>query len=95
MHALIHLPVIGWTWALVSKVWIFINRVMCGYFVVKLIKNFVQCFVAILSLLLFFVYLSPNEHLFFGRFITMIVTSFISIVIGILRVKRDEDEGLE
>tara|TARA_Y100000588_G_C13623462_1_gene656440 strand:- start:75 stop:614 length:540 start_codon:yes stop_codon:yes gene_type:complete len=95
MHALIHIPFIGWTWAWVSKVWIFISMVMCGYFAVKLIKNFTQGLIAILSLLLFFIYLSPDEHRFFGPFITMIVTSLISIGVGIFRVKRDEDEVLE
>jgi len=46
-------------------------------------------------LLLFFIYLSPEEHRFFGPFITMIVTGLISIGIGIFRVKRDEGEVLE
>ena len=91
MHALIHIPLIGWTWAWVSKVWIFISMVMCGVFAVKLIKNFTQGLIAILSLLLFFIYLSPDENRFFGPFITMIVTGLISIGIGIFRVKRNED----
>ena len=91
MHALIHIPVIGWTWAWISKVWIFISMIMCGYFAVKLIKNFTQGVVAILSILLFFIYLSADEHSFFAPFISMIIASLISIVIGIFRVKRDED----
>ena len=95
MHALIHIPVIGWTWAWITKVWIFISMVMCGYFAVKLIKNFTQGLIAILSLLLFFIYLSPEEHRFFAPLITMIVASLISIVIGIFRVKRDENEVTE
>ena len=42
MHALIHIPFIGWTWAWVYNVWIFISMVMCGYFAFKLIKNIIQ-----------------------------------------------------
>ena len=31
MHALIHIPSIGWTPALVSKIWMFVSVVFCCY----------------------------------------------------------------
>ena len=91
MHALIHIPVIGWTWAFVSQVWIFISIVVCIYFAIRLIKNFTQAIICVLSTLLFFFYAFQFEINLYRPLIALIIASVVATGIGIFTVKRDED----
>jgi len=90
MHALIHIPGIGWTWAFISQGWIFLSMVICIYTAFKLIKNFNQAILCMLGILLFFIYAHQVESNLFKPLIMLVIA--IVIASGILVFKSNDEE---
>jgi len=79
MHALIHIPQIGWTHKIVSISWIFISIVFCIYVGIALIREAFEGFIFSLIVIGTFVFESFGESRFFAPLIILIITNLVAI----------------
>ena len=77
-YALIHVPNLGWTPAIVSKVWMFTSVVFCMYASISLINKGYQVFLIALGTISIFAYQSSGEARFFAPLITLFVGTSVA-----------------
>ena len=78
--ALISVPVYGQTTPWFSATWITISTVLCTYLAIKLVKNGLDGFLLILSLLCGFGYISTGEDAFLRPAVTLTVAAAIAFI---------------
>jgi hypothetical protein len=78
-YALIHIPNLGWTPAVVSKVWMFTSVVFCMYASISLINKGSQVFLLVLGTVSIFTYQSFGEARVFAPFIILFFATAVAI----------------
>ena len=78
-YALIHVPNLGWTPAVVSKVWMFTSVVFCMYASISLINKGSQVFLLVLGTASIFTYQSFGEARVFAPLIILFFATAVAI----------------
>ena len=90
--ALIHVPVVGWTYPLVSWVWIALSITCCLYVAMGLVRNGLQGTALVLGMLGTFGYAGVDEEAVWGPLLSMIAATAIGLV-ALLWRRSSEDRG--
>ena len=78
-HALIHIPNIGWTPALVSLAWMFASAVFCLYACINLITKGSRGLLFVSGTIIIFIYQSFGEARSFAPLITLVAANAVAI----------------
>jgi hypothetical protein len=79
-YALIHVPVVGWTYPLVSWVWIALSIILCLFMAMRLVRSGLHGMALVLGLLLMFGYASVSEEAVWGPLLAVIVAAVIGLI---------------
>ncbi len=90
--ALIHVPVIGWTYPLVSWVWIALSIILCLYMALGLARNGVQGTALVFGVPGMFGYAALNEDAVWGPLLSLIAATLIGLVVLLWR-RSGKDQG--
>ena len=80
MHALIHVPSIGWIPAIFSQIWIIVSIFICRYATIKLIDNRYQAMLFLLSTIAIFLYQGLSEAELLSPLVLLVIIDSIVIV---------------
>ena len=80
-YALIHVPVVGWTYPLVSWFWIALSIIWCLYLAMRLAKGGLQSAALVFGMLGTFGYASINEEALWGPLLAMVVATVIGLTV--------------
>jgi len=78
-YALIHVPLLGQTYPILSWLWIAGSIVCCLYLSMKLARNGIEGTALLLGMLGMFAFTSTNESAFWGPLISLLVGSGIAL----------------
>ena len=87
--ALIHVPVVGWTYPQVSWVWIALSIICCFYMAMGLVRNGLQGTALVFGMLAMFGYAGANEESVWGPLLSMIAATVIGLVALLWRRSPD------
>ena len=79
MHALIHIPLIGWMPKFISISWIFVSIYFCIYVAISMVRGVFEGFVFLLIVISTFVFESFSEDRSFAPLTILIITNLIVI----------------
>jgi hypothetical protein len=79
MHALIHIPLIGWMPKFISISWIFVSICFCIYVAISMVRGVFEGFVFLLIGIGTFVFESFSEDRSFAPLTILIITNLIVI----------------
>ena len=82
-YALIHVPVVGWTYPLVSWFWIALSIIWCLYLAMRLAKGGLQGAALVFGMLGTFGYASINEEALWGPLLAMVVATVIGLTVSL------------
>ena len=88
--ALIHVPAIGWTYPVVSWVWIALSIVVCVYSAMKLVRAGSQGVALVLGVLGIFVYAGSSEEGLLGPFIAVVAAGLVALVVLLWRTPSED-----
>ena len=88
-YALIHVPVVGWTYPLVSWVWIALSIIICLYMAMRLVRNGLHGVALVLGLLVTFGYAGISEEAVWGPLLAVIAGT----VVGLIPILRRTTPG--
>ena len=89
--ALIHVPVVGWTYPLVSWLWIALSIICCLYIAMRLAKSGLQGTALVFGMLGTFGYASINEEELWGPLFSLFVATVIGLTVFLWR-RTPEDQ---
>ena len=84
-YALIHVPVVGWTYPLVSWVWIALSIICCLYMAMRLVRNGLQGMALVFGMLGLFGYAGVNEEAVWAPLLSIIAATVIGLVVLLWR----------
>jgi len=79
MHALIHVPSIGWIPAIFSQIWIIVSIFICTYAAIRLIDNRYQAILFLLSTIAIFLYQGLSEITLLSPLVLLVIIDSIVI----------------
>jgi hypothetical protein len=89
-YALIHVPSAGWTYPVVSWLWIALSITCCLYLAMRLGKNGVQSMAVVLGALGMFAYAGVDEDRVWGPALSMMAATFVGLAM-VLRRRSPEN----
>ena len=89
-YALIHVPVVGWIYPLVSWVWIALSIILCLYMAMRLVRTGLQGVALVFGMLGMFGYAGVNEEAVWGPLASMIAATVIGLAASLWRASPED-----
>ena len=88
-YALIHVPIVGWTYPVVSWLWIALSIIGSLYLALRLVRNGVQGTTLVLGALGMFAYAGLDEDRVWGPALSMMIATVIGLGVVLWRVSPE------